>query len=116
MDNGQWTVDDCITVHPSPESCTGINSNLASGSLLTGQPRTFGPSRQCKLATDKTIVVSSGARHSDYYREMAHRNWGNPAAHVYIAFGSFRVSSLRTSVKICQMASSLRNANFSRSR
>jgi hypothetical protein len=34
VDNGQWTVDDGITVHPPPESCTGIISDLAYGSLL----------------------------------------------------------------------------------
>jgi hypothetical protein len=39
-------VDDGITVHPPPESCTGIISDLAYGSLLWGQPRIFGPSRQ----------------------------------------------------------------------
>jgi hypothetical protein len=46
LDNGQWTVDDCITVRPPPESCTGIISDLPYGSLLSGQHLIFGPSSQ----------------------------------------------------------------------
>jgi hypothetical protein len=110
--NGQWTVDDCITVHPPPESCTGIISDLAYGSLLWGQPRIFGPSRQ--LNWRLTDCIERWAIFRLLRNGSSQLGKSRCPCKPSVVF--WFVADFGTSVKICQKASSLRDANFGRSR